>query len=137
MDGAAVAPGPRHPPPREGTPMTHFRTCNLCEAMCGLRIETSGGRVTSIRGDEEDPFSKGHICPKAVALQDLHEDPDRLRQPVRRTATGWQPISWEEALDETARRLHAVQKEHGKDAIGVYEDGRTTCRGRVEISGGA
>lgn len=98
----------------------HFRTCNLCEAMCGLRIETSGGRVTSIRGDEEDPFSKGHICPKAVALQDLHEDPDRLRQPVRRTATGWEPISWEEALDETARRLHAIQREHGKDALGVY-----------------
>ncbi|HYO55512.1 molybdopterin oxidoreductase family protein [Archangium sp.] len=101
-------------------PELHFRTCNLCEAMCGLRIETSAGRVTSIRGDEEDPFSKGHICPKAVALQDLHEDPDRLRQPVRRTATGWQPISWEEALDETARRLHAVQREHGKDSVGVY-----------------
>lgn len=98
----------------------HFRTCNLCEAMCGLRIETSGGKVTSIRGDEEDPFSKGHICPKAVALKDLHEDPDRLRQPVRRTATGWEPISWEEALDETARRLHAIQKEHGRDAIGSY-----------------
>ncbi|PTL78339.1 molybdopterin oxidoreductase family protein [Vitiosangium sp. GDMCC 1.1324] len=98
----------------------HFRTCNLCEAMCGLRIETSGGRVTSIRGDEEDPFSKGHICPKAVALQDLHEDPDRLRQPVRRTANGWQPISWEEALDETARRLHAIQKEHGKESVGAY-----------------
>jgi len=98
----------------------HFRTCNLCEAMCGLKIETSGGRITSIRGDDEDPLSQGHICPKAVALQDLHEDPDRLRQPVRRTATGWQPISWDEALDETARRLHAVQKEHGKDALGVY-----------------
>ena len=118
--GLLVAPGPRRPPPREGTAMTHFRTCNLCEAMCGLRIETSEGRVTSIRGDEEDPFSQGHICPKAVALQDLHEDPDRLRQPVRRTATGWQPISWEEALDETARRLHAIQREHGKDAVGVY-----------------
>jgi anaerobic selenocysteine-containing dehydrogenase len=100
--------------------MTHFRTCNLCEAMCGLRIETSEGRVTSIRGDDDDPFSKGHICPKAVALQDLHEDPDRLRQPVRRTATGWQPISWEEALDETARRLYAIQREHGKDSVGVY-----------------
>jgi anaerobic selenocysteine-containing dehydrogenase len=99
---------------------THFRTCNLCEAMCGLRIETAGGRVTSIRGDEEDPFSKGHICPKAVALQDLHEDPDRLRQPVRRTATGWEPLSWEEALDETTRRLHAIQREHGKDSVGVY-----------------
>ncbi|WNG28154.1 molybdopterin-dependent oxidoreductase [Cystobacter fuscus] len=98
----------------------HFRTCNLCEAMCGLRIETAGGRITSIRGDDEDPFSQGHICPKAVALQDLHEDPDRLRQPVRRTSSGWQPLSWKEALDETAQRLHAVQQQHGRDAVGAY-----------------
>lgn len=98
----------------------HFRTCNLCEAMCGLRIETSGGRVTSIRGDDEDPFSRGHICPKAVALQDLHEDADRLRQPMRRTASGWQPLSWDEALDETARRLHEVQRAHGRDAVASY-----------------
>ena len=98
----------------------HFRTCNLCEAMCGLRIETSGGRVTSIRGDDEDPFSRGHICPKAVALQDLHEDPDRLRQPMRRTASGWQPLSWDEALDEAARRLHEVQRAHGRDAVASY-----------------
>ncbi|HZI15079.1 MAG TPA: molybdopterin oxidoreductase family protein [Myxococcus sp.] len=98
----------------------HFRTCNLCEAMCGLRIELEGNRITSIRGDEEDPFSRGHICPKALALQDLHEDPDRLRQPMRRTAKGWEPVSWDEALDEAARRLHATQQEHGRDAVGVY-----------------
>jgi anaerobic selenocysteine-containing dehydrogenase len=101
-------------------PGVHFRTCNLCEAMCGLRIEMAEGRITSIRGDEEDPFSKGHICPKALALQDLHEDPDRLRQPMRRTASGWQPVSWDEALDETAQRLHAVQKAHGRSAVGLY-----------------
>jgi anaerobic selenocysteine-containing dehydrogenase len=101
-------------------PQTHFRTCNLCEAMCGVRIEVADGRVTSIRGDEEDPFSKGHICPKAVALKDLHEDPDRLRQPMRRTASGWEPVSWEEALDEAARRLHETQRAHGRDAVGVY-----------------
>jgi len=101
-------------------PQTHFRACNLCEAMCGVRIEVAGGRVTSIRGDEEDPFSKGHICPKAVALKELHEDPDRLRQPMRRTASGWEPISWEQALDEAARRLHEVQRKHGGDSVGVY-----------------
>lgn len=106
--------------PSDSPSAVHFRTCNLCEAMCGLRIETAGGRVTSIRGDDEDPFSQGHICPKAVALQDLHEDPDRLRQPMRRTASGWQPVSWKEALDEAARGLHAVQRQHGRDAVGVY-----------------
>jgi anaerobic selenocysteine-containing dehydrogenase len=98
----------------------HFRTCNLCEAMCGLRIELEGQRITSIRGDEEDPFSRGHICPKALALKDLYEDPDRLRHPLRRTASGWEQVSWDDALDETARRLHATQKEHGRDAVAAY-----------------
>src|SRR5262249_47651571 len=72
------------------TARTHYRTCNLCEAMCGVRIDVEGGRITSIRGDEQDPFSRGHICPKAVALKDLHEDKDRLRHPMRRTASGWE-----------------------------------------------
>src|SRR4051812_22570227 len=99
---------------------THFRACNLCEAMCGVRIEVEGGRVTSIRGDEQDPFSRGHICPKALALKDLHEDPERLRHPMRRTPSGWEPISWEAALDETARRLHDIQSAQGRDAVAVY-----------------
>ena len=56
----------------------HHRACNLCEAICGLEIRLEDGRVASIRGDRDDPLSRGHICPKAVALQDLHHDPDRL-----------------------------------------------------------
>ena len=56
----------------------HYRTCNLCEAMCGVKVEHQGTKILSIKGDEHDPFSQGHICPKAVALQDLYEDPDRL-----------------------------------------------------------
>ena len=59
--------------------MRHFRTCPLCEAVCGLAIDVEDGRITAIRGDDADPFSKGHICPKGVALQDVHSDPDRLR----------------------------------------------------------
>ena len=98
----------------------HHRTCNLCEAMCGIEIELAGDTITAIRGDKNDPFSRGHICPKAVALQDLHQDPDRLRRPMRRTATGWEEISWQEALDETAARLKALRREHGGEAIGVY-----------------
>ncbi|MGJ3255469.1 MAG: molybdopterin-dependent oxidoreductase [Alcanivorax sp.] len=99
---------------------THYHTCNLCEAMCGIEIEHRGDEILAIRGDKDDPFSKGHICPKAVALQDLHHDPDRLRHPVKRTADGWVPISWDEALDETARRLHHIQEVHGKDSVALY-----------------
>ncbi|HSO36947.1 MAG TPA: molybdopterin-dependent oxidoreductase [Labilithrix sp.] len=103
---------------------THFRACNLCEAMCGLRIEADADRVMSIRGDEEDPLSRGYLCPKAFALKDLHEDPDRLRQPMRRTGSAsdprWEPMAWEDALDEAARGLLRVQAEHGRSAVGVY-----------------
>ncbi|MBI1809786.1 MAG: molybdopterin-dependent oxidoreductase [Gemmatimonadetes bacterium] len=98
----------------------HYRTCSLCEAMCGLVVETEGGRVTSIRGDDDDPFSRGHICPKAVALQDLHEDPDRLRHPVKRVGSSWQPISWHEAYTLVEVGLRRAQREHGRDAVGIY-----------------
>ena len=62
--------------------LVHHRVCHLCEAMCGLVIQTEGARIVDIRGDQSDPLSRGHICPKAVALQDIHEDPDRLRKPL-------------------------------------------------------
>ncbi|MDI9246560.1 molybdopterin-dependent oxidoreductase [Marinobacter sp. CHS3-4] len=99
---------------------THYRTCHLCEAMCGVAIEVQDGQVQSIKGDPDDPLSQGYICPKAVALQDLHEDPDRLRKPVRRTADGWEEMEWDEAFDLVADRLHRVRKEHGRNSIGAY-----------------
>jgi anaerobic selenocysteine-containing dehydrogenase len=100
---------------------TRFRTCSLCEAMCGLAIEVEGDRVVSIRGDEDDVLSRGHICPKAVALKDLHEDPDRLRRPIRRRGTDWEEIGWNEALDLAAESLLAVQRKHGRHAVAVYQ----------------
>lgn len=99
---------------------THYRTCHLCEAMCGVAIEVQDGKIASIKGDEQDPLSQGHICPKAVALQDLHEDVERLRKPIRKTADGWQEISWDDAFDLVAERLTDIRKRHGRNSIGVY-----------------
>ena len=99
---------------------THYRTCNLCEAMCGLEIEHSGGEIISIKGDKKDVFSKGHICPKALALEDLYFDKDRLKTPIKRTDSGWRKISWEDAFDEVAANLKSIQKKYGKNAVGVY-----------------
>ena len=99
---------------------TVHRVCPFCEATCGLEIEVDGGRVTRVRGDRKDPFSLGFVCPKAWGVKDLHHDPDRLRRPVRRTATGWEEISWQEAFDCVGERLAAVRKQHGNDAIGMY-----------------
>jgi anaerobic selenocysteine-containing dehydrogenase len=89
--------------------------------MCGLAIEAEHGQVRSIRGDGDDVFSRGHICPKAVALQDLHDDPDRLRRPMRRQGGSWHEVGWDEALDEAADRLAAVQARHGRNAVAVYQ----------------
>ena len=98
----------------------HRRTCNLCESMCGVEVEIDGREVVSVRGDENDVFSRGHICPKATALKDLYDDPDRLKQPVRRVGDRWEPMSWSEAFNEVADRIHEIQLEHGRDSVGVY-----------------
>ena len=95
-------------------------SCNLCEAICGVLVTIEDGRVTDIRGDESDPLSRGHICPKAVALRDLQEDPDRLQHPVRRTADGWEEMTWPAAYELVASRLADVQASYGKNAVGVY-----------------
>jgi anaerobic selenocysteine-containing dehydrogenase len=99
---------------------TAFRACHLCEAICGLEIKVDGDTIISVRGDDADPFSRGHICPKAVALKDIHEDPDRLRQPMKRAGNEWQTISWDEAFDLAAKKIAAIQKEHGNNAVGFY-----------------
>lgn len=99
---------------------TIYRACNLCEAICGLEFRVRGDEILSIRGDAEDPLSHGHICPKAVALQDIQNDPDRLRGPVRRVGEEWQAISWDEAFAEVAERLAEIHQQHGANAIGAY-----------------
>jgi anaerobic selenocysteine-containing dehydrogenase len=101
-------------------PKTHYRTCNICEAMCGLEIKHQDGEILSIKGDKDDPFSRGHICPKAVALQDFYSDKDRLKTPLRKTPDGWKEISWDDALEEIATRFRGIQQSHGQDAVGVY-----------------
>ena len=88
--------------------------------MCGLAIEFRGQQVVSIKGDKDDPFSRGYICAKALALQDIHEDPDRLTQPVKRTPHGWQKISWREAFDYSAEKIKTIQRSYGNDAVATY-----------------
>lgn len=100
---------------------THYRACNLCEATCGIVIQTKGQEILSIKGDEKDPFSRGHLCPKAVALKDLYEDPDRIKKPMKRTSSGWEEISWKSAFEEVEKGLKAVQKQYGNDAVATYQ----------------
>src|SRR3954469_4307002 len=99
---------------------TRLHTCMLCEAVCGLSVEMDGAAIKSVRGDKDDPFSQGHICPKAAAIVDVQNDPDRVREPLRRTASGWESPGWEAALDEAGQRLAAIQKRHGKSSVAIY-----------------
>jgi len=99
---------------------THHIACNLCEAICGLEITLEDGQIRSIKGDKLDPVSRGHICPKAVALQDIYNDPDRLRRPIKKTDTGWQEIPWKQAFDEVIDKLQSIQRQHGSSAVAIY-----------------
>ena len=99
---------------------THYRACNLCEAICGLEIKTQGDQVLSIKGDKNDPLSRGYICPKGVAMQDIYSDPNRLRKPVKKHGDSWVEISWQEAFDSVAEKLVAVQEQHGQNAVAFF-----------------
>ncbi len=72
---------------------TVHRVCPFCEATRSLAVEVEGSSIISVRGNKEDPFSRGFICPKAHGFKELYHDPNRLRQPVRRTADGWEAIT--------------------------------------------
>src|SRR2546429_81302 len=99
-----------------------FRTCPLCEATCGLEIEVKDdGSVGRIRGDRDDVFSHGYICPKGSTFKQLHEDPDRLRTPLVRGEDGQlHPATWDEAFAEVERRLLPLIEKHGRDAVAIY-----------------
>ncbi len=101
------------------TAQNHYRICPLCEACCGLEVRTEGGRVTAVRGAEHDVFSAGYLCPKGVALKDLHEDPDRLRRPLVRRDGRFVEVSWDEAYAEVERRLVPILERDGRDAVAV------------------
>src|SRR6476620_3413684 len=98
----------------------HYRNCSICEAICGLEITTRADSTLDIRGDKDDPFSRGYICPKATALQDIHFDQDRLKHPVRRTSQGWERIGWDEAFDVVADNLKRIQNLHGRNSVATY-----------------
>ena len=100
--------------------VTAKRICPLCEATCGLELTLEDGVVTRVRGDADDPFSKGYLCPKGATFGELAQDPDRLTGPVIKDGDGWRDVSWDEAFAFVAERLGAVIDEHGNGATGVY-----------------
>jgi anaerobic selenocysteine-containing dehydrogenase len=97
-----------------------FRACPLCEATCGITVQVADGRATAIRGDADDPLSRGYLCPKAHGLIGLQEDPDRLRRPVRREGSRFIEIEWGEAFELATSKLRAIRDAHGPGALAAY-----------------
>jgi anaerobic selenocysteine-containing dehydrogenase len=98
---------------------TAYRTCPLCEATCGIAVEVEGDQVIRVRGDKEDPFSRGFICPKGSTVGDLHHDPDRLRTPLIRRNGQLEEATWDEAFAEIDRRLEGFFDEHGRQSLAL------------------
>ena len=100
----------------------HCRICPFCEQNCAtlVTVDPATQSVLTVRGDKDDPLSKGYICPKAYALKDLHHDPEVLTGPMMRRNGRLEPATWEEALEYTARRLAELQRDHGPNAIASY-----------------
>ncbi len=98
------------------------RICPTCEACCGLvmQVDRQAQKIVSIQGDRDDHRSRGYVCAKSQAFNYVYEDPQRLRHPVKRTDGGWEPISWNEALDTIADKFSAIRAEYGKDALALY-----------------
>ena len=105
---------------------THFRTCPLCEATCGLAIEVEGDRVVRVRGDKDDPFSRGFICPKGSTVGELHHDPDRLRTPLVRRQGRLEEATWDEAFAAIEVGLGKVFEEHGRESLALLLGNPTT-----------
>lgn len=98
----------------------HLYTCPLCEAMCGLEIHVEDGRVAGIRGNRDDTWSHGHICPKGATLGAVHEDPDRIRRPMIKVDGQWQEVSWDAAFRRCTELLAPVIERHGIGAVTCY-----------------
>ena len=94
--------------------------CRICEVTCGLVATVEDGRVTKLRPDPDHVVSQGYSCPKGLASHEITHDPDRVLHPMKRTPSGWERITWEQAIAEIAAKLNAIRAAHGPHAIGLY-----------------
>lgn len=106
--------------------LPHYRVCNYCEAMCGIKVsyypqaDSADEAKIKVTPDNDDPFSRGSMCPKAAALGPLYFDPNRLKQPVKKVNGQWLEISWDEAYQRVAEEINAIRDQHGPNSIASY-----------------
>jgi anaerobic selenocysteine-containing dehydrogenase len=94
--------------------------CRICEPLCGMIATVDDGRLVALRPDKDHPLSAGFACQKGVAFTEIVNDPDRVTTPLRRTEQGFEPVSWDEAMADIAKRLADVHRRHGSGGIAWY-----------------
>jgi anaerobic selenocysteine-containing dehydrogenase len=95
--------------------------CRICEPLCGMIATVEDGKLTALRPDKEHPLSRGFACQKGIAFTEVQNDPDRVTRPLRRTTDGsFEPVDWDEALDDIAARLSGILRRHGSGGVGWY-----------------
>lgn len=101
---------------------TVYRSCPTCQACCGLvmEVDREEKKVLSIKGDEQDPRSKGYVCAKSQAFRYIYEDPERVRRPLKKVNGEFVEVSWEQAFDDVSKQLISIRDQYGKDSIGMY-----------------
>jgi anaerobic selenocysteine-containing dehydrogenase len=95
-----------------------------CPDTCVWDVTVEAGRAVKLRGNRDHPTTRGQLCPKVNRLLDRVYHPDRLLTPLRRTgAKGsgeFEPITWDQALDEVADRLNHLIEAVGPESILPY-----------------
>ena len=96
--------------------------CRICEPLCGMIATVEDGEVTQLRPDPDNPLSRGYACPKGIAMTEVQNDPDRVLRPLKRTGGPgeFEPVSWDDALEDISARLKDVLDEHGPESVGWY-----------------
>ncbi|MDH6244678.1 molybdopterin-dependent oxidoreductase [Mycobacterium sp. OTB74] len=104
------------------TPTTEHKLtfCRICEPLCGMIATVEDGRLVALRPDKDHPLSSGFACQKGIAFSEVHNDPDRVTTPLRRTPTGFEPVSWDVALADISSRLEIILRTYGSGAVGWY-----------------
>lgn len=96
--------------------------CRICEPLCGMVATVEDGHLLQLRPDADHPLSQGFACPKGIAFEQVHNDPDRVLYPLKRRpdGTGFERVSWDHAMGDIVTRLRAIHDAHGPAAIGWY-----------------
>jgi len=97
-----------------------YTFCRICEALCGLEVNTENNKVVRIRPDRDHLATEGFACPKGLKQHHLYDSPDRLKFPMKRTGDGWKEISWKQAMEEIGTKVRSLRNEYHPNSVAMY-----------------